>query len=129
MNLYEKSCLDNIVKILLEEGILWGDELEWYIRKSVEGEIKVDNDEKYMELENYILESLEKKRRNLIKVKDLKTNKIYIFDSATKMQREIGIPDYRIHQIKKNKLSNKTIYKKRYEISVGDISIREFSGI
>ena len=60
------NFLDDIARILLDQGILWGKELEWYIRTSAIGIIDIRDDEHYFELENYVLNVIEKNRKKMI---------------------------------------------------------------
>ncbi|WP_343102034.1 hypothetical protein [Romboutsia sp. MSSM.1001216sp_RTP31141st1_G3_RTP31141_220114] len=46
------NLLDDIARVLLNQGILWGKYLEWCIRTSAIGIIDIRDDEHYFKLEN-----------------------------------------------------------------------------
>lgn len=66
---YQKNIATSIAKDLLEEGMVWGDELETYIKLNAKGLLVFENDEHYLEFENYFLGCIEKAITKDIKVR------------------------------------------------------------
>lgn len=52
---FQKNIAASIAKDLLEEGMIWGDELEEYLKLNAKGFMAFENEEHYLEFENYFL--------------------------------------------------------------------------
>lgn len=92
------NLLDDIARILLNQGILWGKDLEWYIRTSAIGIIDIRDDEHYFELENYVLNIIEKNKKKMIFIEDLETGNRYIYSKAINAEKKLGIKKERIRE-------------------------------
>lgn len=82
----EKAIASKIAKDLLEEGMLWGEELEEYAKLNAKGLMKFKSDEHYLEFENHLLDMVEKEisREILVKMNDKKL-KFTTIKSASEM--------------------------------------------
>lgn len=67
---YQKSIISSLAKELLQMGMIWGNELEEYIKVSLKGEILIQNDAHYLEIENYFLDIVEKEINKFIEVRE-----------------------------------------------------------
>ncbi|WP_343102039.1 hypothetical protein [Romboutsia sp. MSSM.1001216sp_RTP31141st1_G3_RTP31141_220114] len=116
------NFLDDIARILLDQGILWGKELEWYIRTSAIGIIDIKDDDHYFELENYVLNVIEKNRKKMIFIEDLKTGNRYIYSKAIYAENKLGIKKERIREAgKKGRKVQKKYLIRRTDATIKDL--------
>lgn len=73
---YQKAIAASIAKDLLEEGMVWGEELETYIKLNAKGLMVFENDEHYLEFENYFLGCIERTITRDIQVRQNESAKI-----------------------------------------------------
>lgn len=66
---YQKSLISSLARELLNMGMIWGNELEEYIKVSLKGEMIIQSDAHYLEIENYFLDIVEKEITNSIEVR------------------------------------------------------------
>ena len=70
---FQKNIATSIAKDLLEEGMIWGDELEEYLKLNTKGIMVFENEEHYLEFENYFLDIIEKLISSKIQVRKNET--------------------------------------------------------
>lgn len=73
---YTVNIANSIAEQLATDGMIWGKELEWYIRQCFKDLGEIETEEQYLEIENTVLESVGKRKKR-IKVTDTKTNKVF----------------------------------------------------
>ncbi len=47
---------------MVKDGMIWGDELEWYIKINTKGLLSFKNDEHYLAFEDLVLDRIEKNK-------------------------------------------------------------------
>lgn len=70
----ERNIASHTAKVLMEHGMLYGQELEDYLKLSVLGYLNFKSDEHYLAFENLVLEYIDARRDYYI-IFDTKTNK------------------------------------------------------
>ncbi|RDY22854.1 hypothetical protein CHF27_011070 [Romboutsia maritimum] len=113
-----KNKLDVASKMatqLLKEGMLWGEELENFIKsgKGRYGYTFYTTEEEYLEFENAVLDYIEKRINKQVKVTDIKTKTSAIYKGISEATKGIrcNSPGSLYYYIKYKK-----IYKNRYLI-------------
>ncbi|MGX4601713.1 hypothetical protein [Faecalimicrobium sp. JNUCC 81] len=114
LNNYSISMASIIANDLLQEGMIWGDDLEWYIKVSLEGSIKFKNDKEYLEFENKVLEFIETRTNNTIKVTDLHKQSSKIYFKISDVAKYLKKSDTCIYK----SLKNKNLISQRYKIEM-----------
>lgn len=122
---HEKHIASLIAKELLEEGMIYGDELEEYVKLNSKGLINFKDDRSYLEFEDYLLGCIErskkrnekivkkhtrKDRQKITYVFDIKTRELNKFDSVKEAAEEIKINPGMVSAYLKNNFR----YKQRY---------------
>lgn len=108
---YKSSVASLLASELLEYGMIFGNELEWFIKTSVDGYIKFTSDIDYLKFEDLVLEYVEKRSNKSIVLEDLLENKTKIYTEVKYISKFLNVSDTAIY----NALNNKHLLKKRYK--------------
>ncbi len=85
LNQFQKDIASRFAKDLIEDGLIAGEELEWYLKSNVVGLFKFKNEKHYLDFEEEVLKNVEKKRR-FIRVIDINADKEYLFKDSTEAE-------------------------------------------
>lgn len=105
---------------LVEDGLIVGEELEWYIKEAVKTKFDFKNSKQYLEFENCVLDHVDK-RRYFIQVSDTYENKRYNFRTVVQAAQELDIPQTRLY----SGLRRNGRVDDRYNIERIKLSIKE----
>lgn len=122
LNKFQKDIASRFAKDLIEDGLIFGEELEWYLKCNVVGLFKFKNEKHYFEFEEEVLKNVEKKRR-FIRILDINTDEEILFKDSTEAQEYLNISKSRITTA----ISLKSILAKRYRVEYGKISIEKLT--
>lgn len=117
---YQRLIAGELADSLLESGMLFGEELEWYLRLNINCDSFLKCEEQYFEFEEQVLKYVEKKTR-FVKVLDVETNKVEIYNEVSEFANELGVTTNRVTMA----ISGKNLMMKRYKIEYIKISVRE----
>lgn len=106
---------------LLRNGMIWGCELEWYIKINAKGLISIKNDEEYFEIENMILDLVEEIKSKMIKVTDIKAKEQHY---VMNVHEAVKLIHGEWKSIQKA-LNRGSIYKKRYKFEYENLKVYE----
>lgn len=120
----QKYIASTIAGYLIKDGMIWGEELEWYIKINTKGLFKFKSDEHYLEFENLILDRIEKNKRFVV-VNDITTGEVYKFDNISRCAEYFGCTYDRVRIT----ISNKGLMYKRYKIRYETKTIKDLSKI
>lgn len=120
----QKYIASTIAGYLIKDGMIWGEELEWYIKINTKGLFKFKSDEHYLEFENLILDRIEKNKRFVV-VNDITTGEVYKFDNISRCAEHFGCTYDRVRIT----ISNKGLMYKRYKIRYETKTIKDLSKI
>lgn len=95
----DMNLLNDISRDLLEYGLLNGEELEWYIKANILGFINIQSENHYLEIEDYVLNFIDKRRKKMLFIKDIKTNKEYLFPKPCHAEKVLGVSKDRFLEI------------------------------
>lgn len=109
---FKLSIASILASELLEYGMLWGNELEWFLKKSVDGYIKFNNDKEYLEFEDMVLNYIEIRYKKIVFVLDISQNKVGRYMSVNDIADELDVSKTAIY----NALKNGTLVKRKYYI-------------
>lgn len=116
----QMNLASQIATELFEDGMLIGEELEWYLRTSAIGIFQFKNKDHYLEFEEEVIRHFEKRRKQ-IQVLDTETEECIIFKDLVGVSKHISISSNRIcAAINQNRL-----LVKRYKIEYINIPISE----
>ena len=113
-----------IAGYLMKDGMIWGDELEWYIKINTKGLLSFKNDEHYLAFEDLVLDRIEKNKK-LVVVNDITTGDVYKFDNISRCAEHFGCTYERVRVT----ISNRGIMYKRYKIRYETKTIKDLSKI
>ena len=119
-----KQVASQIAQYLIEDGMVWGEELEWYIKLSAKGLVRFKNDEHYLAFEDLVLDRIEKNKKWVV-VNDITTGDIYKFDNISRCAEHFGCTYDRVRVT----ISNKGLMYKRYKIRYETKTIKDLSKI
>ncbi len=88
---FQKNIATSIAKDLLEEGMVWGDELEEYLKLNAKGFMVFENEEHYLEFENYFLDIIEKLISSKIQVR--KNETVFITSTIKDAAKRSGVSE------------------------------------
>lgn len=88
---FQKNIATSIAKDLLEEGMIWGDELEEYLKLNTKGIMVFENEEHYLEFENYFLDIIEKLISSKIQVR--KNETVFITSTIKDAAKRSGVSE------------------------------------
>lgn len=88
---FQKNIATSIAKDLLEEGMIWGDELEEYLKLNTKGIMVLENEEHYLEFENYFLDIIEKLISSKIQVR--KNETVFITSTIKDAAKRSGVSE------------------------------------
>lgn len=115
-----------IANCLLKDGMIWGENLEWYIKTSLNGIIEFRTESHYLSFENKVLEYVENRVENAIKIIDINTNKSKIYLNVSDLAKDINKSDTCINNaLKKGTLISKKFIVRRERATVKEISYYE----
>lgn len=97
---FQKNIATSISKDLLEEGMIWGDELEEYLKLNAKGLMMFENEEHYLEFENYFLDCIEKAILSKIQIK--KNEKVCIVTTIRDAAKRSGVSEPALYKHLKN---------------------------
>ena len=117
---YQRQVAVELADSLLESGMLFGEELEWYLRLNIKCSFGLKSEEQYFEFEDQVLKYVENKTR-FVKVLDVKNNKVEIFNNISEFANKLGVTNNRVTMA----ISGKNLMMKRYRIEYVKISVRE----
>lgn len=118
---YTRHIACDIAELLATDGMVWGEELEWYIRKCFDDVGEIKSDEHYLEIENAILDIVSKKKRR-IKVTDTKrNNKVTYFDNLDEVAKILKSTKPNLQQ----NIYKKKRFKTRYLIEYANANYKE----
>lgn len=118
----ESLLASNIATQLVDDGMIWGEELEWFIRTSVVGLIEFKSEEHYIEFEDIIIDFVEN-RRKIIRVLDICTKNVLFFDKPKNVADYLGISNATVSSA----LSKGVLMKRKYRVQYIKKSIKELS--
>lgn len=113
-----------IAGYLMKDGMIWGDELEWYIKINTKGLLSFKNDEHYLAFEDLVLDRIERNKK-LVVVNDITTGDVYKFDNISRCAEHFGCTYERVRVT----ISNRGIMYKRYKIRYETKTIKDLSKI
>ncbi|MGL5717742.1 MAG: hypothetical protein ACRCX2_32375 [Paraclostridium sp.] len=119
LNTLAKDYASQIATQLVQEGMLWGDELEWFIRLALKGLLTLDA-ETYDAIEAEILEIVESRRRR-IKIKNIKDGEVLYFTTTKEINEKLGLNMNLIYDT----IRNGSLCKKTYLIQYERPSIKD----
>ena len=111
-----------IAGYLMDEGMIWGDELEWYIKVNTKGLIGFKSDEEYLEFENLVLDRIEKNKR-CVAVNDITTGEEFRFDNIHRCAEYFRCSYDRVRLT----IVNNGLMYRRYKIRYKVMTIKELS--
>ena len=118
----QKIMAKEIAIGLIEDGMIWGDELEWYIKISTQGHFRFTSEEHYLAFEDLVLDSIEKNIRCVV-VKDIKTLEIYKFNNISDCAKYF---DVRYEKVR-SAIFNQGIMSRRYKIRYESKTIKDLT--
>lgn len=121
---HQKSVASFIAKELIEEGMIWGKELEWYIKLSTKGRFNFTSEDHYLEFEDLVLDMIEKYIRCVV-VNDIKTGETYKFNNISECAKYLNSSYDKV----RGAIFNKGIMSKRYKIKYESKSIKDLTKI
>ena len=104
-----------IAGYLMKEGMIWGDELEWYIKINTKGLLSFKNDEHYLAFEDLVLDRIEKNKKSVV-VNDISTREEFRFDNISRCAEHFGCAYDRVRVTSLTQGLMYKRYKIRYEI-------------
>lgn len=116
----QKIMASVIATDLVEDGLLVGEELEWYIKESVKSKFDFKTNKQYLEFENCVLDYVDK-RRYFVQITDKYENKKYVFRKIIEAAKEINLPKDKLYYA----LRKKCDVDDRYKIERVKLSIKE----
>lgn len=93
---FQKNIATSIAKDLLEEGMIWGDELEEYLKLNAKGFMVFENEEHYLEFENYFLDIIEKLISSKIQVR--KNETVFITSTIKDAAKRSGVSESALYK-------------------------------
>lgn len=116
----ERDSASHIAYILLEQGMLYGQELEDYIKLSLLNYLEFKNDEHYLAFEDLVLEYIEE-RKTKIFLEDTLLNTTKQVNSLNAIVTQLGVSRPRlVKYINTNELLND-----RYKVFIQDKKAHE----
>ena len=91
----EKSIASSMARDLLEEGMIWGEELEEYAKLNAKNLMVFKSDEHYLEFENHLLGVVEKIISKNIIVEVAGDRKV--FNTFKDAAKNLGVSEYYIY--------------------------------
>ena len=113
-----------IAGYLMKDGMIWGDELEWYIKINTKGLLSFKNDEHYLAFEDLVLDRIERNKKSVV-VNDIETREEFRFDNISRCAEYFGCTYDRVRVT----ISNRGIMYKRYKIRYETKTIKDLSKI
>lgn len=117
---HKKQIASELAESLIEDGMLFGEELEWYLKLGAKGQIEFKNEDEYFEFENQVIKYVENKTR-YVKVFDTDTNEEKVFKEVSEFANKIGVTNARIISA----ISGKCLMMKRYKVEYGTTTVKE----
>ncbi|HBF8744581.1 TPA: hypothetical protein KO112_003521 [Clostridioides difficile] len=107
---------------LLKDGMVWGDDLEYFIKSQVYRRNGFKSDEDYFKFENTVLDLAEERaKRKKIEIIDIETNERFVLNSRREASKILGCNEGVLSvYLRKN-----GVYKSRYKISYAKLKLNE----
>lgn len=119
-----EKIASQIAGYLMKDGMIQGDELEWYIKINTKGLLRFKNDAHYLAFEDLVLDRIEKNKNGVV-VDDIETREEFRFDNISRCAEYFGCSYDRVRLT----ISNKGIMYKRYKIRYEARTIKDLSKI
>ena len=119
---HQKSVASLIAKELIEEGMIWGKELEWYIKVNMKGTVRFTSEEHYLKFEDLVLAMIEKHIRCVV-VNNINTGETYKFNNIPECAKYFNISYDKV----RGAIFNKGIMSKRYKVKYESKSIKDLT--
>ncbi|HEB5000158.1 TPA: hypothetical protein R0E49_000670 [Clostridioides difficile] len=107
---------------LLKDGMVWGDDLEHFIKSQVYRRNGFKSDEDYFKFENTVLDLVEERAKiKKIEIIDIKTNERFVLNNRKQAIKKLGCNEGVLSvYLRKN-----YIYKNRYKIAYAKLKLNE----
>ena len=117
---WESKIAEELASDLINDGLVCGEELEWYLREGVSSIFRIKSDAHYFEFEDYVLEVVER-RRKVVKVTDVIENKVFRFRNIAEAARELDITYHKVSTV----ISAGYLLFDRYRLEYARATIKE----
>ena len=122
---HQRQVASLIASDLIKEGMIWGEELEWYIKINTENfQFRFTSEEHYLAFEDFVLEKVEKRKKYVV-VNDINTGDIYKFDNISRCAKYFNTTYDNV----RGAIFNQGLMRKRYKIRYESKTIKELSKI
>lgn len=87
---YQQETAHKIASTLIEEGVVFGEDLEMFIKDNCQGRNMYTNDEEYLKFEDLVLYYIEKKSSYIV-VTNMRNNKEIHYKTAHEVREKLKI--------------------------------------